>query len=234
MFYTQFINICKERGVKPTPVLKELGFSPGNLKKWSTGSVASAEVISALADYFNVSTDYFIRENNTLKMAMCAINAQYDHSISSVIRIIIYEDELECICKYTGLSRDELIDYEDIIVQTDKSSPNLNPLIILSDILSSLPGSIEFQCVQVRLSFRIIESLEGKGIGREELKGHSSQPGYNVGLRNSKIDALYDCYYKKGDNIRDVSGFTYSDLLNISKKCRVSLEYMYTGKDPAK
>lgn len=229
MFYNQFINLCKERGVKPTPVLKELGFSPANLKKWSNGSVASAEVISALADYFNVSTDYFIRENNTLKMAMCAINAQYDHTVSSVVRILIYEDELESICKYTGLSREELIDYEDIVVQTDKSSPNLNPIIIISDILSSLPGSVEFRCVQVRLSFHIIENLLNIGIGKEELKGKSLKPGQNVGLRNSKIDALYECYNNNGDNIRDVSGFNYSDVLNISKKCRVSIEDMFTG-----
>ena len=231
MFYTQFINLCKERGVKPTPVIKELGFSPGNLKKWSQGSVASAEVISALADYFNVSTDYFIRENNTLKMAMCAINAQYDLTISSVVRIIIYEDELESICQYTGLSREELIDYEDIVVQTDKSSPNLNPIIIISDILSSLPGSVEFRCVQVRLSILILNNLKNIGIRREELNGKSSNPGYNVSLRNKKIDSLYDCLESNGDNIRDVSGLNYSDILNISKKCRVGIEYMFTGKE---
>lgn len=33
MFYEQFLKICSERGVKPTPVLKQIGLSTGNLKE---------------------------------------------------------------------------------------------------------------------------------------------------------------------------------------------------------
>lgn len=223
MFYKQLIRICKERGVKPTPVLKQLGYSPANLKKWAEGATVNSDIVKDLANYFNISTDYFIRDVNPLKMAMCAINAQYDYDLSLITKSYIYEDELESICQYTGLSRDELIDYEDIVVQTDKSSPNLNPIIIISDIFQSLPGSVEFRCIQVRLSWHIIDKLLDIGIGKEELKGTGSNPGYKVGLRNTKIDKLYD---RNEDNIREISGFNYSDIINISRKCRVSIEYM--------
>ena len=32
MFYTQLLKICEERGEKPSPLLKSLGYSTGFLK----------------------------------------------------------------------------------------------------------------------------------------------------------------------------------------------------------
>lgn len=38
MFYNRFMEICREYGEKPTPVLKKLDISPGNLKRWEGGA----------------------------------------------------------------------------------------------------------------------------------------------------------------------------------------------------
>lgn len=54
MFYDQFLKICNEKGIKPTLVLKQIGLSSGNLKKWESDSTASADTLEKLADYFGV------------------------------------------------------------------------------------------------------------------------------------------------------------------------------------
>lgn len=64
MFYTQFLKICKARGVKPTPLIKELGFSSGNLKKWADGGSINAETLVKLSRYFDVPMDYFFEEDD--------------------------------------------------------------------------------------------------------------------------------------------------------------------------
>lgn len=63
VFYEQFLKICSENGVKPTPVLKQIGLSTGNLKKWESGSTVSADTLEKLAAYFGVPVDYFFQSD---------------------------------------------------------------------------------------------------------------------------------------------------------------------------
>ncbi len=63
-FYDRFIELCQEYKEKPTPVLKKLGFSAGNIKKWSNGSTASPDILIALSNYFNVTIDYLLGNTN--------------------------------------------------------------------------------------------------------------------------------------------------------------------------
>lgn len=62
-FYDKFIELCAERGVKPTPVLKAINISPGNLKRWKNGASITVDTLSKILDYFNVSPDYFFESN---------------------------------------------------------------------------------------------------------------------------------------------------------------------------
>ena len=59
MFYNRFMEICQEYGEKPTPVLKKLDISPGNLKRWEGGASITAETLEKIANYFGVPVDYF-------------------------------------------------------------------------------------------------------------------------------------------------------------------------------
>lgn len=67
MFYTQLVGLCKERGVKPTHLIKELGFSSGNLKKWADGGSVRSETLVKLSKYFDVPIDYFFDDDNQNK-----------------------------------------------------------------------------------------------------------------------------------------------------------------------
>lgn len=46
--------------VKPTPLMKELGFSPGNIKRWQNGATVNSDILIALSEHFEVSVDYLL------------------------------------------------------------------------------------------------------------------------------------------------------------------------------
>lgn len=60
MFYDNIYKICNDKGTTPTTVLKELGFSSGNVSKRKNGSVPNIEMCLAIARKLNVSLDYLI------------------------------------------------------------------------------------------------------------------------------------------------------------------------------
>lgn len=43
MFYDNIYKICRDKGTSPTVILKELGYSTGNVSKWKSGSVPNIE-----------------------------------------------------------------------------------------------------------------------------------------------------------------------------------------------
>ena len=61
MFWDNFKMICDEKGLKPTPVLKEAGISTGSIGRWQAGSSPNADAVIALADYLKCSTDLLLR-----------------------------------------------------------------------------------------------------------------------------------------------------------------------------
>lgn len=60
MFYDNIYKICNDKGTTPTTVLKELGFSTGNVSKWKKGSVPNIDMCVAIAQKLNVSLDYLV------------------------------------------------------------------------------------------------------------------------------------------------------------------------------
>lgn len=72
MFYTQLIALCAKEGVKPTPLIRSLGFSAGNIKRWENGATVNSDILIAVAEHFKVSTDYLLygKENNVSSISM--------------------------------------------------------------------------------------------------------------------------------------------------------------------
>ena len=60
MFYQQFIKLCNEAGVKPTPLVKSLGLSAGNIKRWENGATINSDILLKLSEHFKVSIDYLL------------------------------------------------------------------------------------------------------------------------------------------------------------------------------
>ncbi len=60
MFYQQLIALCEREEVKPTPFIKSLGFSAGNLKRWENGATVNSDILLAISEHFKVSIDYLL------------------------------------------------------------------------------------------------------------------------------------------------------------------------------
>lgn len=60
MFYTQLKSLCEREGVKPTPLIRSLGFSAGNIKRWENGATVNSDILIAVAEHFKVSVDYLL------------------------------------------------------------------------------------------------------------------------------------------------------------------------------
>lgn len=60
MFYDNFLTLCKQNGEKPTPLIKKLGLSPGNLSKWQNGASVNSDILQKLSMHFGVSIDRLV------------------------------------------------------------------------------------------------------------------------------------------------------------------------------
>lgn len=61
VFYDLFYDLCMKKGVTPSKACLEMGLSRSLAAKWkNTNATPSAEVMSKIADYFHVSTDYLL------------------------------------------------------------------------------------------------------------------------------------------------------------------------------
>lgn len=48
------------KGITITQLERELGFSTSSIKKWEASSIPKVDKITAIAKYFNVSSDYLL------------------------------------------------------------------------------------------------------------------------------------------------------------------------------
>ncbi len=61
MFYDVFEGLCKGKGISPSRACLDMGLSRSLGAKWkSTKANPSFEVLSKVANYFGVSTDYLL------------------------------------------------------------------------------------------------------------------------------------------------------------------------------
>ena len=60
MFWKNFEELCRQFGVSPSRVCREIGMSENTASNWKTrGNTPKTEVIHKLAEYFNVAESYF-------------------------------------------------------------------------------------------------------------------------------------------------------------------------------
>jgi transcriptional regulator with XRE-family HTH domain len=61
MFFKQFKRLCEEHNTSPNGVAKILNISSGSVTAWKRdGSVPYAKTLQKIADYFGVTTDYLL------------------------------------------------------------------------------------------------------------------------------------------------------------------------------
>ncbi|QEY33712.1 helix-turn-helix transcriptional regulator [Caproiciproducens galactitolivorans] len=61
MFYDVFAKLCEERGIKPSKAAEECGINKSNVSNWkNNGYVPRSDALNKIADYFGVSVDYLL------------------------------------------------------------------------------------------------------------------------------------------------------------------------------
>lgn len=60
VFYDQLLKLCKLNNLKPTPFIKSIGLSAGNLTRWKNGASVNSDILEAVSKHFRVSTDYLL------------------------------------------------------------------------------------------------------------------------------------------------------------------------------
>lgn len=104
MFYDLFIKLCRENNVAPTRAALDTGLSKSAPTKWKkTGATPNGETLNKLADYFGVTTDYLLG-NNDLK----SIKHYLSYHIESTINQLLDEKRIsnEQFCKDLGFPLD--------------------------------------------------------------------------------------------------------------------------------
>lgn len=61
LFWSQFYNLCIQKGTKPNPVAKALSISSGVVTKWKNeGALPNGDNLAKIADYLDCSVDYLL------------------------------------------------------------------------------------------------------------------------------------------------------------------------------
>lgn len=64
MFWEKYVSLCNKKNLSANAVCEILGFSGAIATKWKKGSTPRDTTLKKIADFFNVSVDYFKEENN--------------------------------------------------------------------------------------------------------------------------------------------------------------------------
>ena len=62
-FYDKYTSLCEFKGVSPTKAALDIGLSKATPTKWKkTGATPNGETLSKIADYFQVSEHFLLRD----------------------------------------------------------------------------------------------------------------------------------------------------------------------------
>lgn len=65
MFWEKYVKLCANKGTSPNAVAKELSISSGAVTNWKKGATPHDTKLKRIADYFGVSVDYLIGNEDT-------------------------------------------------------------------------------------------------------------------------------------------------------------------------
>ncbi len=64
-FWRKYNELCDERGIKPRTLATELGISAATVTKWVNDGMPNLDMITRIAEYFDVPIDYLINDDDT-------------------------------------------------------------------------------------------------------------------------------------------------------------------------
>lgn len=141
IFYEHFIKLCELNGILPTIALKKMGLSAGCLKKWKSGANVTVKSLEMVANFFNVSLEYFSSDVEEVSSNVEAV----PHTISKVK----FGERIRAIRKSTGCNQKDFGALLDIPQSTlsayeiDRMQPTITFLI---NIATKFNVSLDWLC----------------------------------------------------------------------------------------
>lgn len=65
MFYENLTKLCEDNNIKITTLLNKLNISTSAIARWKNGVIPTGEILTKIADYFNVSVDLLLGRTET-------------------------------------------------------------------------------------------------------------------------------------------------------------------------
>ena len=93
VFYDRFIELCNKKGVKPTPLVVELGLSSSNASQWKKGSTPRPDILQKIADYFDVTVGYLVGSEENEKPALLTESELDSDLINKLVQLSPEEQE---------------------------------------------------------------------------------------------------------------------------------------------
>lgn len=121
MFWDRFYQLCKAHGTKPNPVAKALGISSATITKWKSGSDPQSSNVKKIADYFGVSVDYLLGNEeipNKEPKRIPQPNALF-YEDRKVRMIPVYESAS---AGFGSMAQDYIIDYQPCMIRSDSEA----------------------------------------------------------------------------------------------------------------
>lgn len=72
------LALCEKQGVRIGTLEKQAKMSNGTISKWTDETIPNGSTLKAIADYFNVSTDYLLGRDEYVQPAVIGAAAHLD------------------------------------------------------------------------------------------------------------------------------------------------------------
>ena len=106
MFYDIFLQLCDEKGTKPTPVAEAIGVHRSTATKWKKGAIPSGDTLQKLAEYFNVSVDYLLGNEEKTSPAKSA----EDETLEELLERLKNREEMKMLFKLAdGATKEDVL-----------------------------------------------------------------------------------------------------------------------------
>lgn len=108
MFYKKLERICFENGISVRHVATQIGLSPQSALGWKNGSQPSPATIKKLAEYFNVSVEYFLDTVTTAdhgSIAFSGCNNNFFAQTQNQAPLGELEEEILNVCKKMSIKQ---------------------------------------------------------------------------------------------------------------------------------
>lgn len=87
VFVELYTKLCRAKGVSPSKAAEQMGLSRTSVVKWKAGSVPTGATLNKIADYFGVSVDYLLGNEQKEKPAQ-TVQVRDEHD-----NIVVLDDE---------------------------------------------------------------------------------------------------------------------------------------------